>query len=130
MEEIQEIQEILVVPEIKQKKNYPRKPPKSPQYYNEYYHQHNEKVPCEFCGVLVGKRRMCKHIKSKGCQLVQSGNNDNQHQTVEKAPRNLEPPRIKQLITMEEKMFKILDSYFENLAQKRFKNDLRKKRFK
>ena len=55
MEEIQEIQEILVVPEIKQKKKYPRKPPKNPQYYNEYYHQHNEKVPCEFCGVLVGK---------------------------------------------------------------------------
>ena len=62
---------------------------------------------------------MCKHIKSKKCQLVQSGNNDNQPQTVEKAPRNLEPPRLKQLITMEEKMFKILDSYFENLAQKK-----------
>ena len=127
MEEIQEIQEIKqevpAVPEIKQKKKYPRKPPKNPQYYNEYYHQHNEKIPCEFCGVLVGKRRMCKHIKSKGCQLVQ-GCYTKASRVVEvvksmAAPRALEEPRIRELITIEQKMFRILDKYFDELSQKR-----------
>ena len=129
MEEIQEIQEIKqevpAVPEIKEvkEKKYPRKLPKNPQYYNEYYHQHNEKVPCEFCGVLVGKRRMCKHIKSKGCQLVQ-GCYTKAPRVVEvvksmAAPRALEEPRIRELITIEQKMFRILDKYFDELSQKR-----------
>ena len=125
MEEIQEIQEILVVPEIKQKKKYPRKPPKIPQYYNEYYHQHNEKIPCEFCGVLIGKRRMCKQIKSKGCQLVQ-GCYTEAPRVVEvikqmAAPKAKAEPRIRELITIEQKMFRILDKYFDELSQEEFK---------
>jgi len=77
---------------------------KEPEYFNEYYHTHKQKVPCKFCGVLVGRMRMCKHVKSKKCQLHQFG-----------CDKDL---KMTQLITMEEKMFQMLDKYFENLSLK------------
>ena len=111
MEEIQPIPDNETNPIKKNTK------PKNPQYFNEYYHAHKDKVACKFCGTLVGKLRMCKHIKSKGCQLVQKGchmvSRDNSEE------EDLPQPRTNKVRTMEERMFHILDKYFETLSQKR-----------
>ena len=45
--------------------------PLDPEYYKMYWRLKNEQIPCEHCGKLVGKLRMCKHVKSKQCQKTQ-----------------------------------------------------------
>ena len=47
--------------------------PLDPDYFNKYYHARNEQIPCEHCGQIVGKLRMCKHVKSKKCMKKQLG---------------------------------------------------------
>ena len=90
--------------------------PKNPQYFNEYYHAHKDKVACKFCGALVGKLRMCRHVKSKGCQLVQKGCHMVSRDNSEEESTQ---PRTNKVRTMEERMFTILDKYFETLSQKK-----------
>ena len=45
--------------------------PLDPEYYKLYWKSKNEHIPCEHCGKLVGKLRMCKHVKSQQCQKTQ-----------------------------------------------------------
>ena len=45
--------------------------PLDPEYYKMYWRTKNEQIPCEHCGKLVGKLRMCKHVKSQQCQKAQ-----------------------------------------------------------
>lgn len=82
MEEIQEIKENM---EIKKKPFLPKgnskrldketgkynMKPLDPEYFNRYYHENNVMMPCLHCGKMVGKMRMCKHIKTKSCLEAQ-----------------------------------------------------------
>ena len=62
--------------------------PLDPEYYKMYWRTKNEQIPCDHCGKLVGKLRMCKHIKTRQCQKVQ---------------------KIDQLIQLEESVFQALE---------------------
>jgi hypothetical protein len=107
------MEEIQTIPDIEVHLIKKNTKPKNPQYFNEYYHSHKDKVACKFCGTLVVKLRMCRHIKSKSCQLIQSrGCHD------VSSDKDSEEEVSKQM-TIEERMFTILDKYFETLSQKR-----------
>ena len=45
--------------------------PLDPEYFKMYWRTKNEPIPCQHCGKLVGKLRMCKHVKSQQCQKAQ-----------------------------------------------------------
>ena len=45
--------------------------PLDPEYYKMYWRTKNEYISCAHCGKLVGKLRMCKHIKTIQCQKAQ-----------------------------------------------------------
>ena len=65
--------------------------PLDPEYYKMYWKTKNEHVPCEHCGKLVGKLRMCKHIKSQQCQRAQKAQ------------------KVDQLLQLEERVFQALE---------------------
>ena len=102
MEEIQEVPEITeeIKTIVKMKKNTK---PKNPKYFNEYYHKNKDKVVCQFCNALVCRLTMFRHVQGKKCLMVQNGERERPEEN-----------RIKQLLTIEEKMFRILDNYFES----------------
>ena len=62
--------------------------PLDPEYYKMYWRCKNEPIPCEHCGQLVAKLRMCKHIKTQKCQKGQ---------------------KINQLLQLEESLFQALE---------------------
>ena len=135
MEQIQEviIEETPVIesvieetPVVKPKKIYNKKP-KNPEYFNEYYHKNKDDiVECQFCHTFVCRLRMCKHVKSQKCRLAQcQPHEEKKEQELTHAKKKqietkqeLTNTRMKHLITMEEKMFKVLDKYFDALSQK------------
>ena len=45
--------------------------PLDPEYHKMYWRTKNEYISCAHCGKLVGKLRMCKHIKTIQCQKAQ-----------------------------------------------------------
>ena len=45
--------------------------PLDPNYFNDYYHKHNIKLPCAFCGKAVGKLKMFRHLKTTRCMKAQ-----------------------------------------------------------
>ena len=65
--------------------------PLDPEYYKLYWRSKNEHIPCEHCGKLVGKLRMCKHLKSQQCQRSQKNQ------------------KIEQLLELEERVFQALE---------------------
>ena len=103
MEEIQEIPEITEeIKTIVEKKKRPK--PKNPKYFNEYYHKNKEEqIVCQFCNALVCRLTLFRHVQGKKSLMIKNGER--------KRP---DENRIKQLLTIEEKMFRILDNYFES----------------
>ena len=101
MEEIQEVPEITEeIKTVVEKKKSCK--PKNPKYFNEYYHKNKDKIVCQFCNALVCRLTVFRHVKGKKCLMVQKGERERPEEN-----------RIKQLLTIEEKMFRILDNYFE-----------------
>ena len=102
MENIPEIPEITEeIKKVVEKKKSCK--PKNPKYFNEYYHKNEDKVPCQFCDALVCRLTVFRHVQGKKCLMVQNGKKEVPTQN-----------RIRQLLTIEEKMFRILDNYFES----------------
>ena len=99
MEDIPEITE--EIKKIVEKKKSCK--PKNPKYFNEYYHKNKDKVVCQFCNALVCRLTMFRHVQGKKCLMVQNGERECPDEN-----------RIKQLLTIEEKMFRTLDNYFES----------------
>jgi hypothetical protein len=97
--------------------------PLDPDYFNKYYQDKNIMVPCVHCNKMVGKLKMSRHFETKGCQLAQSISNPENiiKEPVVRPQRIKEPklsePRIKELVTLETKVFEILDKYFEKMVK-------------
>ena len=90
----------------KESGKYNRKP-LDPDYFNKYYHENNVMMPCLHCGKMVGKLKMCRHIKTKSCLEAQ----------MLSPPEPSDKPNkpTKYVEKFEDKVLQILEKHLENL---------------
>ena len=118
MEEIQETNENMEIKKIpflpkcyskrvdKETGKYNMKP-LDPEYFNKYYYENNVMMPCLHCGKMVGKLRMCKHIKTKSCLEAQ----------MLAPPEPSDKPRkpLKYVENFEDKVLQILEKHLKKI---------------